>query len=106
MNQNRLLSDIQEDDAVLVQKIAQLETKLCKTSQTVATQTDNRVQRYAYNDNHQSVGHNPSKVSTSFNPFLSSRQHDYEGSSRPLFRYALISLVLCLNRYSTDSLFL
>lgn len=86
MHQNRLLSDIQDDDAVLIQKIAHLETKLCKTSQTVATQTDNRVQHHIYNDNTQSVSHNSLKISNSFSPFLSSRQRDYEASSRHLLR--------------------
>ncbi|XP_057379264.1 uncharacterized protein LOC130701310 [Daphnia carinata] len=40
MNQNRVLSEIRDDDAVLVEKIAQLEKKLRKNGKTTATQTD------------------------------------------------------------------
>ncbi|XP_032791807.2 uncharacterized protein LOC116928799 [Daphnia magna] len=40
MNQNRVLSEIRDDDAVLVEKIAHLEKKLRKTGKTTETQTD------------------------------------------------------------------
>jgi hypothetical protein len=55
MNQNRVLSEIRDDDAVLVEKVAQLEKKLRKTGQTVSTQTESP-QRFSENNSRQASG--------------------------------------------------
>lgn len=52
MNQNRVLSEIRDDDAALVEKVAQLEKKLRKTGQTVSTQTESP-QRCSENNSRQ-----------------------------------------------------
>ncbi|XP_046443622.1 uncharacterized protein LOC124193702 isoform X2 [Daphnia pulex] len=55
MNQNRVLSEIRDDDAALVEKVAQLEKKLRKTGQTVSTQTESP-QRLSENNSRQTSG--------------------------------------------------
>jgi hypothetical protein len=55
MNQNRVLSEIRDDDAALVEKVAQLEKKLRKTGQTVSTQTESP-QRFSENNSRQASG--------------------------------------------------
>ena len=67
-----MLSEIREDDAVLIDKISQLEKRLRKTSQTVAIQTD-IPPRYGENNTRHTNG--SYKLSTS--PFsLPSCQHN------------------------------
>ena len=79
MNQNRLLSEIQEDDALLVRKISQLESKLTKKNQTVATQTTQKFELHSDGNYRQSS----QNFKTSSSPILSSSHREVFGSNRP-----------------------
>ena len=84
MDQNRILLEIQNDDAILVQKFSNLQSKLRKTNRTIGTQTEKSL----VNLENQGETENPYKISsTSFSSPPSLNRRDRQESCRPTFRY-------------------
>jgi hypothetical protein len=88
MNQNRVLSEIRDDDAALVEKVAHLEKKLRKTGQTVATQTDSS-ERGAENKNRQVYGSFKNCPAPPFNSPPSYYHRDHVMNVQPSSGYVL-----------------
>lgn len=79
MNQNRLLSEINEDDNLLIQKIAHLESKLIKTNHSVATQTTNQKFEPHTTDDYQQSSRT---CRTSLSPIFASSHFHRDGGTR------------------------
>ncbi len=97
MNQNRVLSEIRGDDAVLIEKIAQLEKRLRKTTvRTVAIQTDLQ-SRHCENINTRQTNGSFKHPSPSFSPSSSYRHRNRVINLQPSFRYDSIFTLFPFN---------
>lgn len=89
MNQNRVLSEIRDDDAALVEKVAHLEKKLRKTGQTISTQTDSP-ERCVDNNGRKTYGYFktcPAPPFSSPPPYFSHRDRASSGYVFKHFRF-------------------
>jgi hypothetical protein len=92
MNQNRVLSEIRDDDAALVDKVAHLEKKLRKTGQTISTQTDSP-ERCADNNGRKTYGcfkTCPAPPFSSPPPYFSHRDRASSGYGCKHFRFFVL----------------